>query len=298
MGIVAALKRFAPPAGFFAALRMTNRFEDTPGSRMETTLHFACRSWMHRRWWLVIFFGGALPLGKAAPSVLPPAAETVVLLHGVGLRSWAMGRVESSLAKEGYRVINLTYPSRTMTLEKLGGEWLPAQLREHRTAGAARLHFVTHSMGGIVVRMWLRERGTPPNLGRVVMLAPPNAGSEVSDRLKNFPPFRWLTGINGPRLGTGAEALPATLGPWPAGAGALGIVAGDRSLNPLFSAWLAGPDDGKVAVARARLAGATEFLVLHHSHTWLQWRGDTLAHIKTFLASAHFAPSEKVSSNR
>jgi alpha-beta hydrolase superfamily lysophospholipase len=221
------------------------------------------------------------------------SANTVVLLHGLGLGRWAMARLEHSLRAEGYRTVNLTYPSRTLPLEQLAAEWLPAQLRSRRVAAAARVHFVTHSMGGIVLRTWLREEqrkngGRPPaGLGRVVMLAPPNQGSAVADRLRRFPPFRWFTGVNGARLGTGADSLPRALGPWPAEID-LGVIAGDRTLNPLFSAWLDGANDGKVAVASTRLAGMRDHLVLPHSHTWLQWRADTARAVGRFLQHGCF----------
>ena len=225
----------------------------------------------------------------------PHAADTVVLLHGLGLGSWAMARLERSLRAEGYRTINLPYPSRTLPLEQLAAEWLPAQLRARVIATALHFHFVTHSMGGIVLRAWLREEqrkngGRPPaGLGRVVMLAPPNQGSAVADRLRRFPPFRWFTGVNGARLGTDAVSLPRTLGPWPAEID-LGIIAGDRTLNPLFSAWLDGPNDGKVSVASTRLAGLRDHLVLPHSHTWLQWRADTARAVARFLQYGRFDP--------
>jgi len=221
------------------------------------------------------------------------SADAVVLLHGLGLAGWAMARLESSLRAKGYRTINLTYPSRSLPIEQLAAEWLPAQLRSRGVAAASRVHYVTHSMGGIVLRAWLREEiqkngGRPPaTLGRVVMLAPPNQGSAVADRLRRFPPFRWFTGVNGARLGTGADSLPRALGPWPAGVD-LGVIAGNRTLNPLFSAWLEGPNDGKVSVASTRLAGLRDHLVLPHSHTWLQWRADTARAVGHFLQHGCF----------
>ena len=221
------------------------------------------------------------------------AADTVVLLHGLGLGRWALARREHHLRAEGYRTVNLTYPSRTVPIEQLAAEWLPAQLRNRGVDTAPRVHFVTHSMGGIVLRAWLREEqkkngGHPPAyLGRVVMLAPPHQGSAVADRLHLFPPFRWFTGVNGARLGTGADSVPRSLGPWPAEV-ELGIIAGDRSLNPLFSAWLAGANDGKVSVASTRLAGMRDHLVLPHSHTWLQWRADTAGAVSRFLRQGRF----------
>ncbi len=195
-----------------------------------------------------------------------PAGETVVLLHGLGLGSWAMKRFEIALRRDGYEVVNLSYPSRTMPLEQLADQWLPRVLHENDADTATQLHFVTHSMGGILLRLWLRDQTATttnyqfptPNysgrLGRIVMLAPPNAGSEVVDRLIDFPPFRWITSVNGRRLGTGPDSLPRLLGPWTS-TGRLGIIAGNRPFNPLFSAWMGGPNDGKVSVASAQLEG-------------------------------------------
>jgi hypothetical protein len=219
------------------------------------------------------------------------AADTVVLLHGLGRTSWSMTRLESELARDGYRVINLSYPSRTLPLEALATDWLPQQLRATGADTAPRMHFVTHSLGGIVVRLWLRERGAPANLGRVVMLAPPNAGSEVADRLNHFAPYRWFTGANGRRLGTLATDLPRTLGPWSAHAAPLGIIAGSFTWNPLFSSWLPGPDDGKVTVAATHLEGERDHLVLPFSHTWLAWRAGTVAAIREFLREGRFPPA-------
>jgi hypothetical protein len=212
-----------------------------------------------------------------------------VLLHGLGLGSWAMKRFETALKRDGYHVVNLSYASRTLPLEQLATDWLPRVLRETGADTAPRLHFVTHSMGGILLRLYLRDHAAA-NLGSVVMLAPPNAGSEVVDHLVNFPPFRWITSVNGRRLGTGPDSLPRSLGPWPEKTGRLGIIAGNRTFNPLFSAWIHSPNDGKVSVASARLAGMNDFLVLPHSHTWLQWRGDTIAQTLAFLRTGRFAP--------
>ena len=217
------------------------------------------------------------------------SGEVVVLLHGLGLRSWAMTRLARALRTEGFRVVNLSYPSRSLPLEQLAADWLPARLRAAGIDPATRVHFVTHSMGGIVVRLYRREH-PGAYLGRVVMIAPPNQGSEVADRLESFAAFRWFTGLNGRRLGTNEQSLPLTLGRWPADGGELGIIAGDRSLNPLFSSWIDGPDDGKVGVARTRLEGMADFVVLHHSHTWLQWCGDTSVVVTNFLRRGHFAP--------
>ncbi|HEX2099097.1 MAG TPA: alpha/beta fold hydrolase [Candidatus Synoicihabitans sp.] len=226
------------------------------------------------------------PLAQAAT----PARDTVVLLHGLGLGSWAMRRIEWSLKREGYRVVNLAYRSRTVPIEELAREWLPAQLEARAVPLAAegpRLHFVTHSMGGIVVRGWLAEHGPPPSLGRVVMIAPPNHGTTLVERIGTWWLFHLQTGVNGPRLGTGPDSFPRQLGPWTAPA-PLGIIAGDRSINPLFSVYTGRPGDGKVTVASTRLDGMSAHLVLPHSHTWLQYRRSTIDHVRTFLRDGRF----------
>jgi triacylglycerol lipase len=218
------------------------------------------------------------------------ATESVVLLHGLGRTSFSMARLAHELEREGYHVINVTYPSRSRSLETLATEWLPARLES--ATGSSRVHFVTHSMGGILVRLWLRECGAPANLGRVVMLAPPNAGSEVTDRLASFGPYRWTTGVNGTRLGTSMDAVPRLLGAWPvdaqSNAGALGIIAGDRPLNALMAGLVPAPNDGKVSVASTHLAGERDHVVLPFSHTWLGWRRLAIEQVKSFLRRGEF----------
>jgi pimeloyl-ACP methyl ester carboxylesterase len=158
-------------------------------------------------------------------------------------------------------------------------------LRERTTDQTVKIHFVTHSLGGIVLRQYLSEHRIE-NLGRVVMLAPPNRGSELADRLKNNCLYRLATGPAGQQLGTSDSSVPNRLGPADF---ELGVIAGNRSLNPLFSWWIPGPDDGKVSVRSTRLAGMQDFLVVHHSHTWMAWSSEVSAAVAQFLRSGCFA---------
>ncbi len=239
---------------------------------------------------LCALFAGILTVAQlsvfAAPAAVPTTPETVILLHGLGRTGGSMWLLAHSLRRDGYHVIAPSYPWRTQSLPQLAGTWLPAQLTA--LAGAPRIHFVTHSMGGILVRAWLREQGAPANLGRTVMLAPPNAGSEIPDRLAGYAAFRWLVGGNGPLLGTAPDSLPRSLGPWPAEAGDLGIIAGNQPLPGLTNDWLPAPHDGKVSVASTHLAGERAHLVLPFSHTWLGWHRATAAQVKRFLRDGRF----------
>lgn len=221
---------------------------------------------------------------SASPSSAASAAptDTVVLLHGLGRSAWSMKRLEWALRAEGYHVVNFAYPSRHATVETLAEQHLGPLLRALPVAPGGAVHFVTHSMGGIVLRCYLRDHPAPAP-GRIVMLAPPNQGSEVVDRLHARWFYRMINGPAGAQLTT--QGLPGKLGRAPRGTG---VIAGNFSFNPLFSSWMPGPGDGKVSVASTRLDGADDFLVLPYSHTWLMWRAPVIDQVRAFLRDGKF----------
>ena len=247
------------------------------GSRPDRSRRRSCRV---RAVGLLLALGVCLP-GSAAGE---PATEVeaVVLLHGLARSDRSMQGLADRLAEVGYRVHNLAYPSTEQTPEQLI-DGLASAL-DACCADASRLHFVTHSLGGILVRAHLAA-GHPANLGRVVMLAPPNQGSEVVDALGGTALFRWVFGPTGQALGTGADSLPNRL---PPADYALGIVAGTSSLNPLGSALIPGDDDGAVSIERTRLNGMTEHITVAHSHTFIMQAPDVAEHVVHFLARGSF----------
>jgi pimeloyl-ACP methyl ester carboxylesterase len=191
--------------------------------------------------------------------------ECVILLHGLMRSSGSMERLAGELHKEGFIVINQGYPSRSHPIQALSGLAIERDLNACRTAGTQRVHFVTHSLGGILVRHYLSEH-TIPELGRIVMLAPPNQGSPLSDVLEEYPELEDITGPAGFQLGTDGDSVPLMLGP---ATYEVGIITGDATINPIVSAWLGVPNDGTVTVESARLEGMTDFLVVPHSHPYI-----------------------------
>jgi pimeloyl-ACP methyl ester carboxylesterase len=161
---------------------------------------------------------------------------------------------------------------------------LDGRLAAIRRAPDRRVHFVTHSFGGIVLRYYLKERPLP-SLGRVVMLSPPNGGSELADLLGRIPLVRKAAGPNRPRLGTDPGSLPARLGAIDFD---LGVITGDRSINPLFSALIPGPDDGFVAVERAKIGGMSDFLVVPRTHAFIMRSREVIEQTLKFLRDGSF----------
>jgi hypothetical protein len=149
---------------------------------------------------------------------------------------------------------------------------------------SAPIHFVTHSLGGILVRYYLQDHHLPPD-SRVVMLSPPNQGSEIADLLKDFFLYRWIMGPAGQQLGTAEDAMPSRLSPVSV---PVGIITGDSTLEPWFSSHLPGPDDGKVSVERARLPEMADFMVVHRSHGFIMNDPQVIAQTIHFLRHGRF----------
>jgi pimeloyl-ACP methyl ester carboxylesterase len=213
--------------------------------------------------------------------------ETVVLMHGLNRTHRAMSKLATSLEQEGYTVINCDYPSRTADMTTLSTNLFVSLIPQLATSNL--VHFVTHSMGGMLLRLYL-ETHSISNLGRVVMLAPPSKGSEIVDKLRWFAPFGWINGPAGLQLGTGSESVPNKLKPPQF---ELGIIAGDRSVNPLFSFMIPGKDDGKVSLLRAKADGMKAFLVLHVTHTFMMRNPRVIQQTKLFLRTGGFQDEPK-----
>jgi len=193
---------------------------------------------------------------------MPAAADCVVLLHGLARSSFSLSVMEQSLQANGYQTVNPSYPSTKDTIRDLAEGTIPAAVAE--CDDNTPIHFVTHSMGGIMVRAWLAENDLD-TLGRVVMLAPPNQGSELVDQLAVWEPFEW---VNGPAP--------------------LGVIAGNQTLNPFYSALIPGPDDGKVSVESTKVDGMADHMTLPLTHTFVMNAPMVVAQTVRFLQNGAF----------
>ncbi len=214
------------------------------------------------------------------------ASECVVLLHGLARTAMSMNKMERELAAAGYLTANIDYPSRDHTVEELAELAVPEGIDACRSQeGVATIHFVTHSLGGILLRQYLQDHDLP-ELGRVVMLGPPNQGSAAVDELRDVPGFDWLNGPAGQQLGKGENSVPLQLGP---ATFELGVIAGNRTIDPITSAVLENPDDGRVSVEDTKLDGMADFVVVEHSHAFMMRMRRTIELTKAFLSKGRFS---------
>ena len=225
----------------------------------------------------------ALLIAVAAAAAAREPAETVVLLHGLGRTERSMRPMARALEEAGYAVHNLGYPSTALEPEDLVSH--VGDEIQRCCEGAPRLHFVTHSLGGVLVRGVLAQR-RPARLGRVVMLAPPNSGSELVDWLGDSALFAAIFGPTATELGTGDDSLPNRL---PAPDYEVGVIAGVDSLNPVGERVVPGPDDGTVSVESTRIEGMTDHVEVEASHTFIMRSPEVAALVVRFLRTGSFA---------
>jgi hypothetical protein len=208
--------------------------------------------------------------------------ESVILLHGLARTNRSLSKLEDKLKQQGFRVINATYPSRKHTVQELVEPTINEALAKCKNS--QRVHFITHSMGGILVRAYLKNN-TVNNLGRIVMLGPPNKGSQVVDRLKNLPGFKLINGPAGMQLGTNVDDLPNTLGPVDYD---VGVIAGSKSVNLILSMMLPSPNDGKVSVENTKLVGMNDHIVMPVTHPFMMKNNKVIYQVLHYLRKGRF----------
>lgn len=220
---------------------------------------------------------------QATPSDRP--SEGVVFLHGISRSFRSLIKLQQAVDAAGFATRNIGYPSRDKALSDLVDDIHPA-IAPFAEANDGATHFVCHSMGGLLARAYI-ARHRPARLGRVVMLGTPNGGSEIADRLHDWLLYRLYFGPAGQQLVTVRNAATEAL--LPAVDYPVGIIAGNRSLDPITSRFiLPGANDGRVTVARTRLDGMADHLVIAASHALMMKNKDAIAQTIAFLKHGRF----------
>ncbi|WP_426527076.1 esterase/lipase family protein [Bradyrhizobium sp. McL0615] len=218
------------------------------------------------------------------PASANATRDGVVLLHGISRTALSFRKMQLALERAGFTTLNLDYLSRSKALEALAEDIHPAIQRFADGIDGA-VHFVGHSMGGLLARVYI-ARHRPKRLGRVVMLGTPNGGSEIADRLKNFGAFRAFFGPAGQQLGTQRSAVDDAM--LPPIDYSVGVIAGNRSIDPVAGTMLPKPHDGRVSVANTRLDGMADHIIVETSHPWLVRNGLAIEQTITFVRDGSF----------
>lgn len=217
--------------------------------------------------------------------------QFVVVLHGLVRSSSSMNKISQALNQSGYTVCNIQYPSRKYSIAKLAENLVYQEIKQCIGDIEQPLNFVTHSMGGIIVRQLAQS--TDIKIERVVMLSPPNQGSELVDKLKIIPFFKFINGSAGLSLGTEANSVPNTLG---AVSFPTGVIIGNKSFNPIYSYLIPGADDGKVSVSSAKVIGMKDFLIVPHSHSFIMNSDVVIEQTINFLTIGKFKSNQQTGS--
>ena len=221
---------------------------------------------------LVLWFGALDPQSAQAIGAggqdRAPRSELVVLVHGLGRTARSMEPMRAALDSAGFDVINIGYSSVCCSIPELGAA-MRRELDARRLPAHTRVHFVGHSLGNILVRWVLTQPDPPPGVGRVVMLAPPNQGSQSADRYSRV--IGWLLEPLG-ELRTDSTTTVRTLPP--VRGVPIGIIAARH--------------DGKLTIDQTRLPEAQEHVVVDGKHTFIMRRADVHRLTISFLRDGHF----------
>lgn len=215
--------------------------------------------------------------------------ELIVLLHGILRSKMDMILLEKFFEKNGYAVLNILYPSRKFELKELRDFVHDKIINCPDYHGNTTLNFVTHSMGGLITRYYIAKY-KPNNMGKVVMLGPPNTGSELADWLHDTkiiaPIFRTIFGPASDQLGTGYDHIDGDIN-YP-----LGVIAGNMSVNPLSPWLLEGEHDGIVPVERTKIDGMADHIIMPATHSFMMFNNDVMAQSLHFLEYGTFNHKE------
>lgn len=215
------------------------------------------------------------------------AQEKVVLLHGIARTGASMKSMETALQAAGYETVSITYPSTDKNLDEIAAYLRGGALSEEFWKSAGRVHFVTHSMGGLVARRYLQNyRDVIPaeRIGRVVMMAPPSQGSHVADLIHDLPPYDWYYGPAGQELTSAARAAADEPLYYETG-----IVAGEKEWPYIVAAFVVpGKSDGRVAVENTKIPGMKDHVVVPATHTFVMDRPDVQRQVVYFIKEGTF----------
>lgn len=225
---------------------------------------------------------GLIKSGK----IKPMSGTAVILLHGAIRSSKSMNQMATMVQQEGFTAVPFDYPSTRVGIDR-SAEFLQQVIE--RLDGIKTIHFVTHSMGGLVVRSW-SGRYEDRRVGRLVMLGVPNRGAQMADRVKGNLLFRILYGPAGQQVGSDPDGFIAKLA---IPKFEFAVIAGKAGKPGGYNPLVPGDDDGTVAITSTRLPGAIDFASIRGLHSFLMNQPQVIDWTRRFLKSGHLREGGK-----
>lgn len=245
------------------------------------------RNILHLLTTLAIAFGLTACSSKSTVPDFPKLTnnnECVVLVHGLWRSSFAMRSIESHLSEQGFLTVSISYPSTSYDIPQLADSFLSTGVASCKEQGAGKVHIVSHSMGGIVARYYLQENALPEG-SHVVMLSPPNQGSELSEKFGNSWWYQWIVGPAGSSLTKSDLGIIAKLKPVDE---KVGVIAAFRNWSLWPESWLPKPNDGTVSVESMQLNEMSDFILVEAGHAMMRFNQEVLDQVRYFLSFGQF----------
>ena len=220
----------------------------------------------------------ALSDEKVARKLDPMSGTAVITLHGILRSSKSWTDLQRVLQPDGYTFVSIDYPSTQQSISDFADQ---LQGLIVSLEGIERIHFVVHSMGGLIVRRWCQQY-SDPRVERLVMIGTPNSGAEVASMLQKNLLFQLIFGPSGQELVADPETFISTL---PLPTMEFAVIAGAKGDSNGFNPLIPGDDDGIVTVKSARLPGAQDYLSVRSLHSFLPWHPEVMDATRRFLST-------------
>ncbi|NGX55793.1 MAG: hypothetical protein K1060chlam5_00020 [Candidatus Anoxychlamydiales bacterium] len=228
---------------------------------------------------LIIIFNSNIYAKNKMQDPINIKKETVVCIHGFYRSKLNMIIIAKAFRKKGYDVLNYGYPSRKKKIEDLADDLVEKLILISKKNPSSKISFVTHSMGGLVLRSAVNKTNCPmqAKIGKAVLLAPPNKGAIIARQLKKYRLARLFFGKKAGRELMNYENFDH-LGIFPKEIDVL-VIAGNSGINPLIGK----ENDGKVAVEETCLSTSHKHIVIKSGHALIAYNKNVIRHAMNFI---------------
>ncbi len=208
------------------------------------------------------------------------SGENVVLVHGILRGSSSMNKIKIEFIRQGFSVTGFDYTKKDGSIEEISDS-LHKKIKKFPKG---KIHFVTHSMGAVIVRSYI-SKYKPRNIGRVVMIAPPNNGSVYAAVLLHLPFFEKIFGRSGMDIAEGENCIVNSL---PVPEFEFGVIAGGTGYEIGLNPFLKGDNDGTVLLKETIIEGMADFMQIKGQHSFLLFNNEVISESINFIKNGKF----------